>query len=211
MVLIGAGSFITFNVPFTQNIVMRSAMWLTLAPLLLLCWIRKLNYLVLISILANIRNIILILVIVCSIISDPSLLKWENPVGLFRSLPSFFDSVMFTLNATGIMIPLKNKMKEPRKFDKLFGALKTGYIAVSFLYVFFGLIFYLKYKNKLQENVIENLPQDQFITQLIVIFYIMTLVLRFPLIVYILFDVIWNNLMKEKKFGIIYEYRKEEE
>ncbi len=168
-------------------------------PLLFLCWIRKLSYLVPFSVVGNIFNYITFILVLYYIVVDPSPWNTPPPFGSWSQIPYFVGTMMFTLNATGIMIPLKNDMKDRSKFDSQHGVLRISYVPVSALYAFLSLICNLKYGSNLKDSVIENLPKEALLAQAGILLSTITLIIQYPLIMYVPFDVIWNNILKEKR------------
>ncbi len=168
-------------------------------PFLLLSWIRKLNVLVPFSFLGNVFNWFTFVLVIYYIIVDPS--PWNLPpaYGHLGGLSLFAGTVLFNVNATGIVIPLKDDMKDRRKFNKRGGVLQISYIPVSVLYTSFSLACYLKYGSHLQDSVIDNLPKGAMLAQVGILLSTVALVIQYPLLMYVTFDVIWNNILKKKR------------
>lgn len=59
------------------------------------------------------------------------------------------------------MLPLKNAMREPKKFGKSFGVLNIGITIVTALFISFGFLGYWKWGNDVQGSLTLNLPQGE--------------------------------------------------
>ncbi len=173
----------------------------------LLCYIRKLSYLVPLSIIGNIANYIAFVLVVYYIVTDPSPWNIPHKFGTLGSIPLSIGTIMFTLNATGLMIPLKHEMKTPQKFNSRFGVLNTSFVPVAALYMFLSLIGYLKYGSDLKDSVIENLPPHATLAQAGILVSSSTLIFQYPLFMYVNVDMIWNNILKERKKSLESHHR----
>lgn len=171
-------------------------------PLLILCCIPRLKFLIPVSLIGILLNIIVVIAVVYSIFSDFVLQPYQkNHTNLWK-LSLFIGTILFSLNATGIMLPLKNDMKYPKGFDSFCGVLNVSFWSIGILYALFQTLCVLKYGSSIQQNVIFNLPQDTLLIKILIILYIISLCLVVPLVTYVVFDVIWNNMLKEKRDGM---------
>ncbi len=173
-----------------------------IVPFLLLFCIRSLNYLVPFSFLANIFNYVTFVLVVYYIFTDPA--PWNIPqqFGTLGDVPVFIGTVLFTVSATGIIIPLKNEMKNPKKFDSWGGVLCTSYVPVCILFTSFSLISYLKYGSSLRDSVIENLPKGAPLAQAGILLSTACLIFQYPLLMYVCFDLIWNHIFEKRRRGL---------
>lgn len=57
------------------------------------------------------------------------------------------------------MLPLKNAMKNPSRFDETFGVLNIGISIVTVLFISFGFVGYLKWGDEVAGSLTLNLPQ----------------------------------------------------
>lgn len=187
----------------------RVIMVATVVPLVLLCWIPDLRLLVPVSFLTNLINVASICVILYYTLQDLPSLADRQPVGSLGSIPIFVGLLLFTINATGLMIPLKNEMKKPKKFNSKFGVITISYVLVTLMYSFFGILCYVKFGDKVLSSVIMNLPKTTF-CKIVIGLYGIGNCCFFPLISYVSFDIIWNNILKENfqmsPYMVQYEY-----
>jgi proton-coupled amino acid transporter len=71
--------------------------------------------------------------------------------------PMFLGTVVFSLEAIGIVIPLENKMQNPKDFVSLFGIVNVGLMVTMSMYTLIGFMGYFKYGENVQAAVIMNL------------------------------------------------------
>lgn len=178
-------------------------------PLLLLCWIPNLQYLASFSMVANVANIMAIVIVLYYVASDS--LPWLTlrPFGNYYDVPQFVGVILLSIKTAGILMPIKNQMKRSGDFDGEHSVLMRSYLPISLLYPCFSLICSLRYGSDLGFSVLENLPKH-FFTNLAFMLAILAYILQFSLIMYVPFDLIWNNILKEGKKKIrapkVWEY-----
>lgn len=168
-------------------------------PVLLLTLVHRLKYLVPASIVGSGIVVVCIVTVFYEGLADPSSLQMPPAFGDVSKLPTCLASILFVVNATGLMLPLKNEMKNPRTFNTNFGVLTVSFFPMAILFILFNLISCMKYGNSLKGSVIENLPQDSMLAQIIIFLFAVALMLQHPLITYVVFDTIWNNMMVHKR------------
>lgn len=187
----------------------RLIMLIIVVPLVLLCWIPDLRLLVPVSFFTNIINVFSICVILYYSLQDLPSLADRQPAASMSSIPIFVGLLLFTINATGLMIPLKNEMKKPKKFNAKFGVISISYVSVTLMYSLFGLFCYLKFGSAVQSSVILNLPNTKF-CKFVIGLYGVGNCCFYPLISYVSFDIIWNNILNAKlqksSYVLQYEY-----
>lgn len=59
------------------------------------------------------------------------------------------------------VLPLKNEMKNPRKFSSPLGVLNVGMVFVAGMFVTMGFLAYLQYGDKVQGSVTLNLNSKE--------------------------------------------------
>ncbi|XP_065202136.1 proton-coupled amino acid transporter-like protein pathetic isoform X2 [Planococcus citri] len=182
---------------FHEEITTRMIMIYLAIPLVLLCWIPNLKYLVPCSVFTNCINAIGICAILYDTLQNTPSLESRKSFGTVESIPLFLGTILFTLNATGIMMPLKNEMQNPKKFNAALGVLTVSYIPVSILYTIFGTLCYIKYGAGVNENVILNLPPTK-LSKIIIGVYGIGICFFYPVVAYVSFEIIWNNTLKNK-------------
>lgn len=168
-------------------------------PMLLLTMVHRLKYLVPVSVAGSGIVVVCIVAVVYQGLADPSSLRMPPAFGDVSQIPTCLAAILFVLNATGLMLPLKNEMKNPRSFNSSFGVLTVSFFPMAILYILFNMLCSMKYGHHLKSSVIENLPEDSLAAQIIIFLFAVALMFQYPLITYVVFDTIWNNMMVQKR------------
>lgn len=79
-------------------------------------------------------------------------------VAPIERFPLYFGTVLFALEAVGVVIALENNMERPKSFGGTCGVLNIGMIIVTGLYGFVGLFGYIKYGAHSKDSITLNLP-----------------------------------------------------
>lgn len=166
-------------------------------PLVLLCWIPNLKLMVFYSSFSNTVNVCCILVISYMAAQGLLPLGERKAFGEFIKIPYFLGVVFVTVNGTGLLMSLKNQMRNPRKFRSKAGVLNVSYVTTGISYALFGLLCYLKFGAGIADNVILNLPNTMF-TNMIKLLYALSVIFFYPLVSYVTFDIVWNDTLKKK-------------
>jgi len=101
-------------------------------------------------------------------------------VALFnpKSYPLLIGTAVFTFEGIGLIIPITDSMREPRKFP----AVLSG--VMFFLILLFGgagVLSYLAYGSEVQTVILVNLPSDQKFVQVVQFLYASAILLSTPL------------------------------
>lgn len=171
-------------------------LWLTL-PLVLLCWIPNLKVMVVCSVLSNTLNAGSIAVILYVVLQNFPFFDQRLPFGDASKLPYFLSIIFLTVNGTGLILSLKNQMRQPKKFGGPFGVVNVAYVPTGALYAIFGLLCYLKYGEGTEKTVILNLPASTF-GCVVQTMYALAVVLFYPLVTYVTFEILWDEVPKGK-------------
>lgn len=194
---------------FHMNVSVTTIIECLLIPFLLLACIPKLKYLVPFSFMGSMFNFAAMLLIVYFIIVDPAPWQMPSTFGELSKIPLFVGAVLSNLNIMGIMIPLKNEMKKPHKFGSQFGAVTLSFFCSAVVYSVFSLICALKFGYRIQDSVIENLPETELIGLIGIGVSSLSIICQQPLLLHVPFDIIWNQILKNKMKSLhssIWEY-----
>ncbi len=198
-----------YELLFDTNVEVRTVMLYLLVPITLLWWIPNLKLLLSFSIFPNLVNVAYIGIVVYYTFQELPPLSSRNMVGNVESVALFTGVMLFSLNITGLVIPLKNEMRKPKKFNSRIGVITLSYCLVTIIYSVFGFICYLKYGDQLLESVVWNLPSTDLTKVTLTIFAIGNWFFV-PLSGYVPYDIIWNTILKKKlgksKFRVHYDY-----
>lgn len=184
-----------YDVYCDTNSHMKTFITALIVPLIALCWIPRLRFLIPLSMMTSVFTILNIIIILVIPIPTSSEIGQSKPVNNIYFFPQFFGLVLSALTATGLTLPIKNDMAKPKSFSSPIGVLNVSFLATSFLYAVFGLLGYLKYGETAQGNILMNLPKGQFLSILVYSLYTVAVCVSFTLSFYIIFDTIWSNYL----------------
>ncbi|XP_025834845.1 proton-coupled amino acid transporter-like protein CG1139, partial [Agrilus planipennis] len=135
-------------------------MLMFLLPLILINWVRNLKRLAPFCTAANVITLIGYAIIFYYIIRNKPSFDNRSPTGQYDHFPLFFGTVLFSLEAIGVIMPLENEMKSPKNFARPFGVLNIGMGLVVSIYLIMGLLGYLSYGADVEPAITLNLPPD---------------------------------------------------
>lgn len=136
-------------------------MLIILLPLIAINCIKNLKVLAPFSQLANIITFIGLGLVLYYVFQSLPPLSEREAFAAIERFPLYFGTVLFALEAVGVVIALENNMENPKSFGGTFGVLNIGMFIVTLLYGFVGFIGYLKYGDKSEGSITLNLPQDE--------------------------------------------------
>lgn len=188
----------------------RLFMLIILLPLILINWVRNLKYLAPFSSVANVITILSFGIICYYMFNAPVSTEGKHAYGNIAEFPFFFGTVLFALEAIGVIMPLENEMKTPKAFGGSFGVLNRSMILIIILYVGMGLFGYLKYGEQIAGSITLNLPQDELAAQLAKGMLAFGIFITHGLACYVAIDITWTDYV-EKKVGnsprkLLWEY-----
>lgn len=178
-------------------------------PLLLINWVRNLKLLAPFSTIANIITVVSFGAIIYELIDTGPNFEGKEPVANVEDLPLFFGTVLFALEAIGIIMPLENEMKTPESFGGKCGVLNIGMITIIILYVFMGFLGYLTYGSAVADSITLNLPPEEILGKIVRLTLALAIFITHALQCYVAFDITWNDYLSkrfEKNRPLFFEY-----
>ncbi|KAH9638125.1 hypothetical protein HF086_014986, partial [Spodoptera exigua] len=121
----------------------QAACALTLVPLVLICQIRNLKYLVPFSALANLLILVVFVITIYYVFLDLPSPKEREMVASITQWPLFLSTVIFAMEGIGVVMPVENEMAKPQQFLGCPGVLNVAMVIVISLYGFVGFFGYL--------------------------------------------------------------------
>lgn len=176
----------------------RVYMILLLLPLILINWVRNLKYLAPFTTLANILTFIGFGITLYYIFTDIPSIKTRDLVGELRHIPLFFGTVLFALEAIGVILPLENNMKTPKSFGGSFGVLNRAMVLIIIMYVGMGFFGYIKYGSEALGSITLNLPNKDILAQSVRVMLAVAIFVTHALQCYVAVDITWNHYLIPK-------------
>ncbi|KOB76941.1 Amino acid transporter, partial [Operophtera brumata] len=196
---------------FKLDVTVFQVMLCILLPLVLINWVRDLKYLAPFSAIANAVTIASFGIICYYIFRETPTLEGKVPAGNLANFPLFFGTVLFALEAIGVILPLENEMKTPKDFVGKFGVLNGAMVSIIVLYVGMGLFGYLQYGNGAHGSITLNLPSDKEVLAAVVqCLLAFAIFITHGLACYVAIDILWNeyigNRLLNSKHRFVWEY-----
>ncbi|XP_055297033.1 proton-coupled amino acid transporter-like protein CG1139 [Sitodiplosis mosellana] len=192
----------------------RLFMVIILLPIIFLNWIRNYKYLAPLSTFANFVTIISFGIICYFIVREPISLEGKRAFGPANEFPFFFGTVLFSLEAIGVIIPLENEMKTPKSYVGLTGVLNRAFIIIVILYVLIGLFGYLKYGDAIRDSITLSLEinskTDEILAQSVKGMLAFGIFITHGVACYVAIDLTWNKYIVNKitndRYKLFWEY-----
>lgn len=87
----------------------------------------------------------------------------------WSKLPLFFGTVIYLFEGIGLILPLKNSMKNPSNFSRPIGVLNVGVSMHIVLFLALGVFGYWKYGDDTQGSLTLNFPDDEWLSQAVLL------------------------------------------
>lgn len=126
-------------------------------PLILLTFVRNLDRLAPLSGIANLTLAFGLFVILYYCYSHINSISTETPpmVAPVSKWPLFFGTVVYSFEAIGMVLPLENRMSQPKHFNRV---LFSSMTLVTIVYVVFSVSGYLCFRENIEGSITLNLP-----------------------------------------------------
>lgn len=166
---------------------------------LLFIVVRDLKYLSPTSMLANALIIVGMIICFYYMLSDVPNPSERHAVGHYSTVPLYFSTVIFALEGIGVVMPLENNMRDPRRFPGCPGVLGFGFTITTVLYTTVGFFGYLKYGDSTQGAITLNLPVEEGLAQSVKIMMSVAIFFTYFLQFYVPFEIIMKAI--ERRWG----------
>ncbi|XP_066595895.1 proton-coupled amino acid transporter-like protein CG1139 [Prorops nasuta] len=195
---------------YIQPIDVRLYMVALLLPLIFINWIRNLKYLAPLSTVANGITFISFGIILYYIFRQTPSFENRNPVGEVQNFPLYFGTVLFALEAIGVIMPLENEMKTPKHFISPFGILNIGMGTIVFLYAGMGFFGYICYGSEIHDSITLNLPDKDVLSKVVQILLAIAIFFTHTIQCYVAIDISWNDyispMLEKNSHRLLWEY-----
>lgn len=181
-----------------------------IVPIILLCWIRRLKFMVPLSTLTNIFTCVIICIIFGSSMITRNSEVVAKPIGDVKFIPQSFAILIAAYRCTGLYIPLKNEMKTPRQFSSYCGVINIAGTVLIALYTIFGATIYWNYGNDVRDNILLNLPKHEWLSVVVCGMYTAALFVSYYLSFHVRVDMYWTSFFEPMtancRYQILIEY-----
>lgn len=109
-------------------------------------------------ILANVFTFLGLGLVLIYVFQDLPPISKREAFAPIERFPLYFGTVLFALEAVGVVIALENNMERPKSFGGAFGVLNIGMTIVTAMYGFVGFFGYIKYGEKSKDSITLTLP-----------------------------------------------------
>ncbi|KAG8268229.1 hypothetical protein J6590_033583 [Homalodisca vitripennis] len=193
---------------YIRELDVRIYMLILLIPFILINWVRDLKYLAPFSTIGNFVTIISFGIIAYYVFDDMPPVTSRSPVAPIGRLPLYFGTVLFAMEAIGVVMPIENELDTPERFGSFFGVLNCAMLPIAVLYTVVGFFGYIKYGPEAAGSITLNLPSDQLLAQSVKLMLSFTIFITHAIQCYVAIDIIWNQKLKKHvtKNALWWEY-----
>ncbi|XP_012544828.1 proton-coupled amino acid transporter 1 [Bombyx mori] len=171
-------------------------MIIVVIPVLLACMVRNLKYLTPFSTIANIMMAVGVSVVIYQATLDLPSVHTRNYIASWQQLPLYFGTAVYAFEGIGLVLPLKNEMKNPEEFQKPFGVLNIGMIIVGSIFITVGFLGYLKWGEGVAGSLTLNLEPGHVLSNVVQVLIGCAVLFTYPLQFYVPVGITWPALKK---------------
>jgi len=173
-------------------------MYILLVPLILINLLRNLKYLAPLSSIANAVTLVSFVIIFYYLFKSLDNIDGIEPVGTFKGFRLYFGTVLFAMEAIGVVMPLENEMKVPNRFGSTFGVLNAAMIPITLLYTVVGFFGYLQYGSDVNATITLNLPKQELLAKSVKLMLAFAIFISHALACYVAFDILWAQYIQKR-------------
>ncbi|XP_073832302.1 neutral amino acid uniporter 4 [Musca autumnalis] len=109
-------------------------------------------------------------------------------------LSLFFGTALFSYEGIALILPIRNSMKEPKKFNQRFGVLNISMFIITLLFTFTGFVSYTKWGDNVQGSITLNLNPDDKLSQIVKLAAALGVFFGYPIQFFVMMKIIWPPL-----------------
>ncbi|KAG0368017.1 transmembrane amino acid transporter protein-domain-containing protein [Gamsiella multidivaricata] len=131
-----------------------------------------------------------------------------SDVSLFnpKDFALFIGTAVFTFEGIGLIIPITESMKEPKKFPKVLTGVMIG---ITILFTSFAALSYATFGSKTETVVLLNLPQKSHWVQSVQVLYSIAIMLSIPLQLFPAIRIMENGIFtRSGKYNTLVKWQK---
>ncbi|VVC38348.1 Amino acid transporter, transmembrane domain [Cinara cedri] len=207
IIFIGQNLQMVINAYFEVNIEEKWYQLFLFIPMVLISLIRSLKHLAPFSSIATAFSLISFICVFYYIFREPMSMENRVAVGSGKTMPLFFGTVLFAMEAVGVILPLENEMAHPRRFTSMFGVLNISFVPITILYCVVGLFGYIKYGENVKDTITLSIPKNEMLSGVTKILLSISIYFGYALSNYVAFDILWSkikNLIVDNRIPNIY-------
>ncbi|XP_066252903.1 proton-coupled amino acid transporter-like protein CG1139 [Euwallacea similis] len=166
-----------------------------LVPLLIFGQVRELKHLVPFSFIANLMLLITFSTTGYYLFSgiEQVDIKERNLVTTISGIPSFFSTVLFSMEGIGTIMPVENSMVAPGFIGRC-GVLNSAMTIIITLYTTIGFFGYYRFGEATEATITANLPTDEIPAEVAQGAIAIAVFFSFMLVFYVPVDIVWSNI-----------------
>lgn len=174
-----------------------TTMALTLLPAMLPSLLTNLKYISPVSMLANLSLLFgLLATLVIALQGPMPAISERHYITNGTQMALFFGTALFAFEGIALILPLRNKMRNPENFTSTFGVLNVTVGMITLLFIFTGFIGYMRWGEDVDGSITLNLNAEEVMSQVVKIVAAMGVFFGYPIQFFILIKIIWKP-MKE--------------
>ncbi|XP_075990538.1 proton-coupled amino acid transporter-like protein acs [Anticarsia gemmatalis] len=165
-------------------------------PVLVACMIRNLKYLTPLSTMANLFMGVGLAIILYKAAQDLPPISERNYIASIHQLPLFFGTAVYAFEGIGLVLPLKNEMRNREEFQKPFGVLNVGMVVVGTIFITVGFLGYLRWGEDVGGSVTLNLDSTETMSKVVQSLISLAILFTYPLQFYVPVAITWPAIRK---------------
>lgn len=177
-----------------------ATMAITLLPAMLPSLLTNLKYISPVSMLANVSLLFGVFATLTIALQGPLPSPSERHFFTNGSqLSLFFGTALFSYEGIALILPLRNKMRNPESFTTPFGVLNVTTAIITVLFIFTGFIGYLRWGENVEGSITLNLDSNDVLSQVVKIVAATGVFMGYPIQFFILIKIIWVPLKQSSR------------